>query len=334
MPWVSLTEAALHNGQLTIRRSPLLEVRTLDRSGVTRTDLPSDAARSAGAVGGEESPLGIRPFEAYSFAAVPFTVRLAAAPVAAQVTATVQTVLRIADYERSLESRIAFDVQGRPVYQLQMLLPEDLRVDRVSAPGEFQYAVTRQDKRPLLTIYLATGQQGNVPVLIRGKLGGEGELKELPLPRLEVRSADRQQGDVAVQVDPAFDVDATDLKHCEKMLLGRVYAWLNPEQRRVARLGLHYTQGDYAGTLRLALRKADVVCDTISNVRVTDRALEETILLDFTIKNAGVRELSFLLPRGMEGSRISVPMLRQKTVEPVGKEAGRRCACGSSCKTR
>jgi hypothetical protein len=322
VPWVSVTDAALHNGQLTIRRSPLLELRTLDRAGVTRTDLPGDTARSAGGVGSEESPLSIRPFEAYNFATVPFTLRLAAAPVAARIAATVQTVLRMAEYERSLESRIAFDVQGRPVYQLQVFLPEDLRVDGVSAPGEFQYAVTQQDKRPLLTIYLATGQQGNVPVLIRGKLGREGDLKDLLLPRLEVRNVDRQQGDVAVQVDPAFDVDATGLKHCEKVLLSRVYAWLHPQQRRVARLGLHYSQGDYAGTLRLALRKADVVCDTISNVRVTDRALEETILLDFTIKNAGVRELSFLLPHGMAGSRISVPMLRQKSVEPVSKEAG------------
>ena len=133
---------------------------------------------------------------------------------------------------------------------------------------------------------------------------------------------DRQQGDLAVQVDPAFDVDAADLKNCQRVLLGRLYAWLNPAQQRVTRLGLHYARGDYSGTLRLTPRRADVVCDTISNVRVTDRAIEETILLDFTIRNAGVRELSFLLPAEMAGSRISVPMLRQKTVEPVGKEAG------------
>ena len=125
-----------------------------------------------------------------------------------------------------------------------------------------------------------------------------------------------------MQVDPAFDVDAVDLKNCQPVLLGQLYAWLNPAQQRVTRLGLHYARGDYSGTLRLTPRKADVVCDTISNVRVTDRAIEETILLDFTIRNAGVRELSFLLPAEMAGSRISVPMLRQKTVEPVGKEAG------------
>jgi hypothetical protein len=319
VPLVALRDAALHTGQLTIRRSPLLELRTLSRSGVTRTDLPSDAA---GLVAGKESPLGIRPFEAYSFATVPFAVRLAAEPVAARITATVQTVLRIAQYERSLESRATFHVQGRPIYQLQMLLPDDLRVDRVSAPGEFQYAVTERNKRPLLTIYLAAGRQGAVPVLVRGKLGRQQELKQLGLPQATVEGVAHQQGDLAVQVDPAFDVDATDLKNCQRVLLGRLAAWLNPAQQRVTRLGLHYTAGDYAGTLRLVPRTADVACDTISNVRVTDRAIEETILLDFTIRNAGVRELSFLLPANMAQSRISVPMLRQKTVEPVGKEAG------------
>jgi hypothetical protein len=322
LPLVGVTDAALHSGQLTIRRSPLLELRTLDRSGLSRTDLPAAAGASAGGVGGDESPLGIRPFEAYRFATTPFTMRLAATPVAAQVSANVQTVLKIAEYERSLESRVCFEVLGRPVYQLKMLLPDGLRLDRVTAPGEFQYAVTRQNDRPLLTIYLASGQQGGVPVLLLGRLGGEGALKELALPRLEVLGVQRQQGDVAVQVDPAFDVDAVELKNCDKVLLSKLFSWLNPQQQSVTRLGLSYRRGDYAGTLRFTLRKPDVVCDTTSNVRVTDRAIEETILLDFTIRNAGIRELSFLLPEGMAGSRISVPMLRQKTIEPVSKQAG------------
>jgi hypothetical protein len=142
------------------------------------------------------------------------------------------------------------------------------------------------------------------------------------LPRLEVLGVDRQQGDVAVQVDPAFDIDAVDLKNCEPLLLSRLHGWVNPRLYQVTRLGLRYSQGDYAGTLRLAPRKPDVTCETVSNVRVTDRAIEETILLDFTIKNAGVRELSFLLPAWMADSRISVPMLRQKSIEPASKEAG------------
>ena len=44
----------------------------------------------------------------------------------------------------------------------------------------------------------------------------------MPLPQLDILDVDRQQGDVAVEVDPAFDVEAMNLTDCEPILLGRV----------------------------------------------------------------------------------------------------------------
>ncbi len=339
VPVVTVADAALQSGRLTIRRSPLLEVRTLERSGVTRIDLPSDKKRSGATAGSSSSAgntvgqanrgthqfsfervLGIRPFESYSFATVPFTVRLSAAEVEARVSAVVESILKLAEHQRSLESRVRFDVRGRPVYRLRVLLPEGFRLDSVHAPGKFQYTVTKEGARPLLTVYLASGQKGEVPVVVSGKLGRplEASQREMPLPRVEVLDVDRQQGDIAVQVDPAFDVEALDLTGCETVLLGRLFGWLNPKQREVARLALHYTGGDYSGKLRLKPRTADVVCDSITNVRVTDRSLEETILLDFNVTRAGVRRLEFLLPEGMADSRVGVPMLQRKIVSPAG----------------
>ena len=320
VPVVTVADAALQSGRLTIRRSPLLEVRTLDRSGVTRIDLPSDKKRSVGDVHGTKSPLGIRPFESYSFATVPFTVRLSAAEVKARVSAVVESILKLAEHQRSLESRVRFDVRGRPVYRLRILLPEGFRLDSVHAPGKFQYTLTKEVERPLLTVYLASGQEGEAPVVVSGKLGRPlaDSQREIPLPRVEVLDVDRQQGDIAVQIDPAFDVEALDLTGCETVLLGRLFGWLNPRQREVARLALHYTSGDYSGKLRLKPRTADVVCDSITNVRVTDRSLEETILLDFNVTRAGVRRLEFLLPNWMADSRVGVPMLQRKIVSPAG----------------
>ena len=103
VPQVTISDAALHTGQLTIRRSPLLELRTLDRSGVTRTDLPAATSRRPPGAGVEESLLGIQPFEAYTFAAVPFSLRLAAAPVAARVGRGANG-LKLAEFERNLET--------------------------------------------------------------------------------------------------------------------------------------------------------------------------------------------------------------------------------------
>jgi len=336
-PLVTVPDAALHTGRLVIRRSPLLDLRTVGKAGVMRTDLsdapdggsePADPAQGSGGVGTEESPLGIRPYEAYRFAATPFSVSLAAAPLAGKTTAEVQTVLKIAEFERSLESQVNLHVEDRPVHQVEMFLPEGLDLEDVSAPGDFHWALTRGDqpstgdRRPLLTIYLAAGQQGEVPIRIAGTLARQGATDPLPVPRLELLGVDRQQGQIAVGVDPAFDVEPADLEHCEKVLPSELFGWLNPEHREVTRLALAYDRPDYRGTLRFSLRKPDVTCATITNVRVTDRAVEETLLLDFTIEEAGIREIEFLLPDWLEQARIQVPMLRQKTIEPVDGREG------------
>jgi hypothetical protein len=318
-PIVAVPDASLHHGQLTIRRSPRIELRSENASGVTRTDraVPGQPAPAAA----EDSPLGIRPWQAYRFASVPFSVRLAAAPLPGRVTAVVSTVLKISEYQRSLETRVALDVQDRPVYQVQVVLPRDLRLDSVTAPGDFQWAVTRRGDRPLLSVYLAAGRQGELPLVIRGALGHSGPVEQVALPSIEVLACQAQHGDIAVQLDPAFDVRATGLAGCENVLLERLFGWLTPQQRQATRLALHYGGPGYAGVLRLAPRTAVVAASTISNVRITDRGVEETILLSFNVEQAGIRRLAFLLPPWMKDCRVSVPLLRQRTIVPAGAAA-------------
>ena len=326
-PVVRVGNAALHGGRMTIRRSPMLDVRTESVSGATRADIaPSPPAanqpeKEPGA-GTEESPLGIRPYQAYQFASTSYAIRLAASPVAAKTTATVRSILRVSQYERGLESRLNLHAEGRPVHQVDVLLPPDFELDDVSTPGQAEWALTTRDQRPQLTVYLAAGQGPDVPVIVTGKLPRQPLDEPFALPNLQVLDVDRQEGDLAVQVDPAFNVAAQDLKDCQNVLLSRVYGWLNPEQRGVTRLAINYRQADYSGRLLLSLRKPSVTCDTITNVKVTDRAIEETILLDFTVRNAGIREVSFILPSRMSDCRVEVPMLRLKTVEPSAESEG------------
>ena len=171
--------------------------------------------------------------------------------------------------------------------------------------------MTQQDGRPLLTIYLAGGQAGErAGADSRAAWTATARIDELPLPRLEVFDVDRQQGDVAVQVDPAFDVDAGSLTNCEPVLLGQLAGWLKPraaagDSAWACTIGKATTPA----TLRLRLRKPEVACDTITNVRLTDRAVEETILLDFTIQQRG-------------HSRAVVPAARRD-----GRTAGSACRC-------
>ena len=126
VPLVEPSGAAQAAGQVTIRRSPLLDVRTTGHAGVTRIDLAdaddSQADRPTRDAG-DESPLGIRPYQAYRFATMPFTLRLRAEPLAARTTAELQTLLKFTEYRPTLECRAVLHVQDRPIYRVECCCP-------------------------------------------------------------------------------------------------------------------------------------------------------------------------------------------------------------------
>ncbi|MBN2218620.1 MAG: hypothetical protein JW719_14685, partial [Pirellulales bacterium] len=333
VPVVAVDGAAIERGRVAIRRSPLLELRTTAARGVRRADfaLPQSVAAGQATL---DDPLGLRPYQAYEFASTPFSITLAAGPVRARTTAAVQSILRISDDKRSLESLVNLDVQGRPIYSAAFLLPEEFELENVdvlapdfernpaAAGGLFHWAITQKDQpRRRLTVFLTDGRLGRVPIVLRGKLGGKANASATTLPRLEVLGVERQSGDLAVQVDPSFRVEPRELANCQSVLLHRLFGWLRPDQRALVQLALHYDRPDIEGRLVLSRRSPRVSCTTITNVRVTDRAIEETILLDFSIRDAGIRQIVFTLPAWMHDCRIEVPMLREKTIAPTGPGA-------------
>ncbi len=318
-PLVEVEGALRHTGLLVLRRSPLMDVRTVETDGVRRADLPP--AKQMPPPEALASPLGVRPYQAYQFVATPFTVRLSAAPVEPRVTARVQMLLRLAERERRMEARAVLAVEDRPLYRARLAIPESLDLERVQAPGTFEWAVTEEGGRRILTVYLSSGIQGTCPIVLEGPLA-RGEVgTETPLPAVEVLGVERQRGRIVVQVDPAFEVRAADLAGIERVLLKQAGGWLSAGQRALAALALTYRRPDYRGRLVMEARRPDVSCYTVTNARVTDRTVEETILLTWTIQKAGIREVVFLLPHWMADARVRVPLLREKTVEPAGEAA-------------
>ena len=319
-PVVAVPAAMRHTGKLTIRRSPLINVRTLESSGLRRTDLQT--RNYPGGVGKvpDESPLGIRPYESYEFVAVPFDVKLDVTPDRADVDARVNSILRIAEDEHRLETRVDLTAANRPVHLLRIELPERFELEDVQAPGEYEWTVRKGVGTNELTIYFAAGMQGEIPVVLRATSAAQ-DRGSADIPVLTVLAVGEQRGDMVIQADPAYDVRTENLTGLEAILMKRVHGWLAVGQRPLARLAFHYRKPGYTGRLLLSRRKADVTCRTISNIRVTDKAVEETVLINFSIRNAGIRQVQFRLPSHLKDARISAPLLREKKVEAV--EAGK-----------
>jgi hypothetical protein len=318
-PYVAVTSAVLHHGRLAVRRSPLLDLRTIDSTGLTRTDAPM--SQLAAIASYDESPLGLRPYQAFQFIHTPFSLRLTATRIESSTSAEVQSLLRVTEREPTLETHVRFQVADRPLHQVRLALPASFELDRVVAPGVYQWAVTDQEQGRVLSMHLASGQQGTFSIIVSGRLTGLDDDGQMPLPTIAVLDVVRQQGQVVVQADPAYDVRAVNLQNAENILLAATHAWLHAEQRGLARLAIGYRQADYSGTLIVVPRKPQVRVLAISNIKVTSRTIEETILLDFTIREAGIREVSFILPQGLENARISAPLIRQKSTAPIAGAA-------------
>ena len=310
-PTVRVDGAALHEGQITIRRSPMLDLRVESVAGVTRTDVPQDGGGKELAT--EESPWGIRPFQAYRFGSTDYEIRLAAKAVEAKLSASLQSVFRIS--ERSLECRVLYNAANRKMYRAEILLPKSFELEDVVAPGQFEWSVTEHEGRPKLTVLLASGREGNVTIVFEGRTPPEEADQGVSIPNVQILNVPFNPGQMAVQADPAYDVVAHELTGCRTTLLDRILGWVSKEQQHLTAVALMQTDADYSGFLRLTQRRPDVRCETITNVRVTDRALKETIYLDYRIEHAGVREVAFVLPPWMANARFHVPMLRQKTIK-------------------
>jgi hypothetical protein len=225
--------------------------------------------------------------------------------------------LRIGQSERTLESRITLEVRGKPVHALQIELPVDLSVEQVTAPEPFHWSVRNDVDPPRLNVFCGTGQIGSFSVIIRGQLGDRGVVNTVALPRIYVDGVNQHDTVIVVQTDPSYNAATEQLIGCETILLRGTHGWLSQQQRQLARLAVQSEEADFGGQILLTRRTTRVSCQTISNVRVTSRAFEETVLLDYTIRDAGIRSISFLLPSDLRDARIIAPLLRNKLVEDV-----------------
>ncbi|QDU31570.1 hypothetical protein ETAA8_67290 [Anatilimnocola aggregata] len=324
-PAVFVSGAALQQGELMVRRSPRLELRTETANGLVRADSDANLARAMQAADSDDpSILNLRPYQTYRFVASgtgdKFQLRLNASETAVTTSAEVRTILQVAEREATLEASIQFRPQGQPLYQADVLLPAGFELDQL-LPDNVLWSVVPDaaSGRKKLSIHLLDGREGEFTLTLVGRFAARAKWDEVAAPVISVLGVERQQGEVVVLSDPDTDVQATNLKNCEAGLLQQTQRWLKADQQKLARVVLNYRVPDYSATFKLTRKTPRVSVRTVSNVKVTRRAIEETVLLDYQIADAGIHELQFLLPESFKTARIRIPqeesLLQRKKIE-------------------
>jgi len=321
LPQIKVPDAMLQQGQVAVRRSLLLELRTNATNQITRIDAPDESQWLAAHE--EPGPVALHFYQAFRYSQVPFDLKLVASAVKPKTSVQFQSLLRISQREKSIETRLLIKPSDRPIYRIQMSAPADWKLKPPVLEGDFQWSLIPDGDRQQMQIYLANGQTTPFPIILSGQIDGAIDTSvAVAIPKIEVLNASGQSGEIVVQADPAYDVRTENLQGCETTLLDSVNGWLADKQRESARLVVRFHDDNYSGQLRVSERAAIVNSLSVTNVKVTDRAIEDTIFIEASIRAAGIREFSFLLPTSMANARIQAPMLRQKNILPVTDRTG------------
>ncbi len=317
-PFLTVEGAALHQGYYSIRQSPIVELQTGKQRAVSRIDQSQfEPQIDVASLDEQSSPLGIKPFQVLQFVATPFQIGLTANLVPRTLKVETQSIVRIGQSEADLEMRFRFGVGQRPIYKLSFDVPRSMEIRKLVAGLKETWTSEPLDESQRIHVYFPDGVADDFLVLMEATptdfVGGA----QWSLPSIRVNDVTEQSGQMAIQVDPAISVSTGTLQNCESVLLQQIESWLNPEQRTTTRLVLRTTGGNYEAELKFTRIQPRVLVQTVTNVRTTLFAIEETMLLDFDIQQAGIREVQFELPVSMRNARVIAKLVSEKNVDEI-----------------
>jgi len=263
--------------------------------------------------------LGIESFQVLQFVTTPFQIGLQAKLVPRTIEAETQSILRIGQSEADLEMRIKVSVGKRPIYKLSFDLPKEVEIRSLAAGLNESWTSETIDDLQRIQFFFPSGIANDFAILLDAELAAYSGEKEWSIPNIKLNDVQRQTGFIAVQVDPALSVSTSNLKNCETVLLRQVESWLNRDQRSSTQVALRTKGHDYAATLSFTKIEPRVTVETVTNVRTTLFAIEETILLDFDIQQAGIRQIQFELPAAMREARINAKLVSETIVDDVAE---------------
>ncbi len=313
VPWVRVPDSMLQQGTLTIRRSRWIDLRSEHHEFISRMDLIANEGDIESV--DRFAPVDLIPFQSFRFLAVPFRLTVTASPVSPQAEVNWQGLLKIAPRELILEAKFQYSANARPIHRIRLAFPRMFELQPPMVPCNYDWYIDESGDEQIVHILPERGLSGSFDIVVLGTRKRElvdGQISaQFLVPSFRAVDVAKQAGTLVLQADPSFNVRLEQLDHAELLGPNAADAWMQSEQKSLVRAVLSI-RGDRFSGLATTIKKSPVIqARSISNIRVTEKAIEETILLDWTIREASVQSFSFVLPYWMRDARVSAPWLRQ-----------------------
>ncbi len=308
----------IQQGRILIRKVSSMDLRANSSVGVNRMDLSDELHEWQNEA--EITPLPLTAFQSYRYQNVPFQLSLTATLASDKLKSETQMIVRASLESSKFESRIVL-TENKPIYRVELSVENNWILSKPSLSVPFDWSIDLlPDGMQKVDIRFATGQPSPLPIVLLGELQNQGE--SLPLPHITVQNAETQTGHIVIQSERSVDAVFERFQGSRKASSRIDRDWLNPLQRSISKLATRFRDTNFNGKVVLIPKKAIVNGMAVSNVKVTELVIEETVLMEWDIRDAGINRVIFDLPEWMKNATVKAPLVKKidRRESPRNKE--------------
>jgi hypothetical protein len=221
-----------------------------------------------------------------------------ASAVEPDVRVSSQETLSLGEDRTVLAANWTVEITRAGVFRLSFLLPTGLEVESISGPALSHWTELRTEAGRLITLHLKGKTLGQQQFALSLAGPGVKPAKGWPVPRLTVREATKQQGQLLIVPEQGLRLQVAAREGVTQ---------LDPQKAGVRQKGVlafRLLQSPWSLTLDLEQVDAWVQVTSLQHVNVTEAQAKVAANLQYQIENTGLKALRVLLPTNAESVRF------------------------------
>jgi hypothetical protein len=223
---------------------------------------------------------------------------LKAAAVEPDIRIESQQTLSLGEDRTVLAANLVADITRAGIFRLSFALPAGLDVEAISGSSLSHWTELKTDEDRLITLHLRGKTEGRQALSITLAGPGLRRVQNWVLPRLSIREASKQQGQLVIVPEQGMRLQITERDAVTQ---------LDPTRSGIRQKGvLAFRLLQHSWRVALDVEQVDawIQVTSVQEVQVSEGQLRVTANLQFEVENTGVRSLRVHLPANADGVRF------------------------------
>ncbi|MFO0943682.1 MAG: hypothetical protein U0930_23345 [Pirellulales bacterium] len=324
VPAWKIPDASVTRGQIQLLATNKLFVSIRNSQGLSREDI-SNAATAT------QHPTTVTAISAYRFAATEYQLSLAVKRVETKFDAASSVDLFVYRSQYEVEATFQLGFLEGEASQIPLSLPPNWKWELVSGSVKLELEVKpEKEGRVEAVVRSVEPIPKQAQFSIQGKLARDASLplagSELDIPQIRILGASINRCNLRVWADRGLDAVVSNLTNLIQLgaQRGQVHRSRDSMESKVFLQHLssaRNTDQSFSGRVGWQSRRAIVDTVSVCNAKLTKQSIEQTIYIEWLIREAGIAEVSFVLPATMKQANISAQMARSITKQPLNQDS-------------